>query len=128
LDVDSSSCHATFHLKAAARQRKAEQAKRIAGAKEELSKLGRRVLALSDELKSTLGGPPRATLDARMKQAIEEVRESKRRLWLAKTLIEREDEEEEKAFLKRVESRNLPTPHGRTPTSSDSCSWRQTST
>jgi hypothetical protein len=52
LDVDSSSRHATFHLKAAARQREAEQAKRIAGAKAELSKLDRRVLALSDELKS----------------------------------------------------------------------------
>jgi hypothetical protein len=108
LDVDSSSRHATFHLKAAARQRKAEQAKRIAGAKEELSKLDRRVIALSDELKSTLGGPPRAALNAKMKQATEEVRESKRRLWFAKTLIEREDEEEEKAFMKRAESRNLP--------------------
>jgi hypothetical protein len=108
LDVDSSSCHATFHLKAAARQRKAEQAKWIAGAKEELSKLDRRVLALSDELKSTLGGPPRAALDAKMKQATEEVRESKRRMWLAKTLIKREDEEDEKVFLKPGESRDLP--------------------
>jgi hypothetical protein len=108
LDIDSSSRHATFHLKGAARQRAAEQAKRIAGAKAELSKLDHRVLALSDELKSTLGSPPRAALDAKMKQATKEVRESKRRLWLAKTLIEREDEEEKKAFLKRVESRDLP--------------------
>jgi hypothetical protein len=108
LDVDNSSCHATFHLKAAACQRKAEQAKRIAGANEELSKLDRRALALSNELKSTLGGSPRAALDAEMKQATEEVCQSKRRLRLAKTLIEQEDEEEEKAFLKRVKSRDLP--------------------
>jgi hypothetical protein len=107
-DVASSSRHATFHLKAAACQREAEQAKRIAGAQEELTKLDRRVLALSDELQSTLGGSPRAALDAEMKQATEEVCQSKRRLWLAQTLIEREDEAEEQAFLKRVESRNLP--------------------
>jgi hypothetical protein len=107
LDVPSSSRHANFHLRSAARQREQAAAEGIAKATEAVEQLKVQHLDLSERLKCGLAGPARAELEKQFASAAEQVRLAKRRLRLAQTLREHEDSAEARAFQQRAADRHL---------------------